>query len=149
MLSALLSDNIKIRKVKDASSGATGDVTSDAVDMQADGGWDGVMFLTSYGTAAADNLFHAESSSDDAAADAYADIAGSEMNLGGSSDEDQVLDIFQPPERYVRAVAQRGTSSTLGDIWAIQYRGRELPFSNSLVGTICVQQCVQALNGTK
>lgn len=144
----LLTDNVKIVKVKDQQTAATSDVTSDAVDLQADGGWDGVCFLSSYATAAADNLMHAECSSDAAVADAYADIAGSEID-GGASDEDQVIDIFQPPERYVRAVAQRGTSSAMGDIWAILYRGRNLPFNNVTSGTQQVKRLVQPAEGTK
>lgn len=148
MMFPLLTDNVKITKVKDYQTAATGDVTSDAVDMQADGGWDGVAFFTSYNTAAADNLIHAECSSDNASADAYADIAGSEID-GGSSDEDQLIDIYQPPERYVRCVAARGTSSVLGDIWAIQYRGRNLPHQNAVSGTLQVKRLVQPLEGTK
>jgi len=144
----LLTDNVKIVKVKDYQTAATGDVTSASVDLQADGGWDGVCFLGSYNTAAADNLMHAECSSDDAAADSFADIAGSEID-GGSSDEDQVIDIYQPPERYVRCIAQRGTSSVMGDIWAILYRGRNLPFNNVSSGTIQVKRLVQPLEGTK
>lgn len=142
-----LSDNVKITKVADQATAATSTVTSAAVDMAANGGWDGVMFLTSYGTAAADNLIKAQQSSDDGSADAYADIAGSEIN-GGASDEDQVLDIFQPQERYVKCLAQRGTSSTSGDIWAIQYRGRSLPVTNTVSGTIVVQQLNRPAEGT-
>jgi len=44
--------------------------------------------------------------------------------------------MYQPPERYVRVEAARGTSSTLGDIWAIQYNGRRKPITQNITGTI-------------
>lgn len=141
-----LTDWAKPLKVKDHSTAATGDVTSDAVDML---GYDGVVFLTSYGTAAADNLMHAESSSDNFSSDTAADIAGSEVDLSGSSDEDQFVDIIGPPERYVRVVAQRGTSSTLESIWAIRYRTRNVPETSSVSGTIYGKKLLQPANGTK
>lgn len=145
-MNGFLSNNVKITKVSDVASANTTDVTSSSVDMA---GWDGVLFLTSYGTAAADNLMHAEQSSDDGSSDTFADIAGSEVDLSGASDEDQWLDILEPTERYVRVVAQRGTSSTLENIWAIQYRGRSLPQSNLTSGTIYGKQIYRAAEGTK
>lgn len=144
----LLTDNVKIVKVADPATAATSDVTSSSVDLQADGGWDGVCFVSSYGTAAANNLMHAECSSDDGSTDTFADMAGSEID-GGSSDEDQVIDIYQPPDRYVRCIAQRGTSSTMGDIWAILYRGKKLPFNNVVSGTLQVKRIIQPAEGTK
>lgn len=149
LLQGLLTENFRITKVKDPTTAGTSDVTSDSVDMAADGGWDNVAFLTSYGTAAANNLMHAESSSDDGDADTFADIAGSELDLAGASDEDQIIDIAHPPERYVRVVAQCGTSTTVGDIWAIQYNGKKLPISPDITGTIQVQQLVAPATGTK
>ena len=153
MNNSFLTEAVKITKVADAATAATSDVTGTGVDMQ---GWDGVVFLTSYGTAAADNLIHAEESSDDAATDAYTDIAGSEVDLSGASDEDQFLDIMRHGSggtaRYIRVVAQRGTSSTCGDIWALQYRGREVPFAaspNLTSGTIYGKRVLSPIAGTK
>ena len=138
----LLTENTKITKVADAATAATSDVTSASVDMQ---GWDGVVFLTSYGTAAADNAIHAEQSSDDSS---FADLEGSEVDVG-ASDEDQFVDLHTPAERYVRCIGERGTSSALGDIWAIQYRGRDLPQSNVTSGTLNGKQLVRPAEGTK
>ncbi len=145
-MNGLLSENVKITKVSDPTSAGTGDVTSASVNMA---NYDGVLFLTSYGTAAADNLFHAQQSSDDGGSDTFTDIAGSEIDLSGASDEDQWLDIFRPEEQYVRVVAQRGTSSTLGDIWAVQYKGRDVPISNLISGTIYGKQLINPVAGTK
>lgn len=145
-LAHFISEEAKLSKIADQTTAATSDVTSSGLDME---GWDAVLFFTSYGTPAADNLFHVEQSSDDGSADAYTDVAGSEMNLEGASDEDQALDIINPEERYLRVVAERGTSSTSGDIWALQYRGDTLPGTSTLAGTNVIQRLVAPVAGTK
>lgn len=141
----LLSESLKLVKVADPSADGTSLVNGASVDMAADGGWDGVVFLTSFGTAAAGNAIHAETSDDDST---FNDLAGSEVNVG-ASDEDQFIDIVRPKERYLRAAALRGTSSTLGDIWALLYRGRTLPHNNVTAGTINGVQLVSPAEGTK
>lgn len=141
----MFAEGVKITKVKDAQSGATGDVDSDSVDMA---GFEGVIFLCSFGTAAADNLLLAEQSSDDGSSDTFAELAGTEVNAGGASDEDQWIEVKHPRERYVRCVAQRGTSSTSGDIWAIQYGARSLPQDNTTTGTIAGQSLHAPAEGT-
>jgi len=141
-----LSEDVKLTVVSGYASAAQTDVTSTGVDMT---DWDGVLFLTSYGTAAADNLIHVEQSSDNGSSDTYADLEGGEIDLGGASDEDQWVDVFRPKERYVRCIAQRGTSSTLETIWAIQYRGRSLPADNTTAGTIYGKTIISPDEGTK
>jgi len=140
-----LSDEVKITKVADAQTAGTDTVNGTGVDMA---GWDGVIFLTSFGTAAANNALHAEQSSDDGDSDSYTDLEGSEVDVG-SSDEDQWVDVLCPQERYVRPSALRGTSSTLGDIWAIQYRGRSVAADNVTAGTINGKQVYHPDEGTK
>lgn len=142
-----LTDQIKLLKVADAATAATSAVTSSAVDMQADGGWDGCLFFTSLGTAAADNIMKAQQSDDDAVDDAYSDLEDSGVPVG-ASDEDQFMDIQEPAKRYLKAVVTRGTSSTCGDIWAVLYRGRKLPFNNVLAGTINGVQLTRPDEGT-
>lgn len=141
----LLSEGCKITKVKDAASAATTDVTSDIIDMA---GFDGVIFLTSFGTAAADNTMHAEQGAAAAMGDA-ADLEGSEVDVA-SSDEDLFIDILRPRERYVRVVVTRATSTTVGDIWAIQYRAKDgLSVDNETAGTIAGKKLVYPAEGTK
>lgn len=145
-----LCEQVKITKVADAAGAGTTAVNGAGVDMQADGGWDAVLFLTSYGTPAANNLMKAQQSDDDASADDYTDIAGSEVDASGASDEDQWLDIQRPRKRYVRPVVQRGTSSTCENIWAIQYRGRKVVSSaiNLVSGTIYGKKLYHPDEGT-
>lgn len=148
-LSGFLTESCKLTKVADHSTAATTDVTSASVDME---GWDGVVFFTSYGTAAANNLIHIEQSSDDGSVDTFTDVAGSEVNASGASDEDQFVDILRPQERYLRCIGVRGTSSTLESIWALQYKGRKVPFAsapNLTSGTIYGNRLTQPIAGTK
>jgi len=138
-----LSENCKITKVADPTAASTDDVESASVDMD---GWDGVLFLTSLGTPAADNTAHAEQSADDST---FNDLEDSEITLGGASDEDLFIDIQRPSDRYVRMVVTPTTESTVGDIWAIQYRGSQVPVDNTTAGTIAGVALVSPAEGTK
>ena len=120
-----LSKNVKITKVSATASAGTSDVNGATLDMQ---GYDGVMFVASLGTAAADNGIKAQQGEQSNMSDA-ADLAGTQV-LSDGTQADLVLDIYRPLERYVRAVAVRGTSSTLEAMWAFQYAGSHKPDVN-------------------
>ncbi len=133
-----LTEYTKITKVKDHTTAGTGDVTSDSVDMQEDGGYDGVVFVTSYGTANANNILKASQSADDSTFTEYGSTA---QVISGASDEDVILEIARPTKRYLKAVAERGTSSTLESIWAIRYGSRTRPVaSHAVSGTSAIVQ---------
>ena len=138
-----LSQIVKLIKVKDHSSAATSAVTSDIVDTQ---GYEGVLFVTSFGTAAADNTLKLQQDTDSAGG-TMADLEGTSV-ASGSSDEDVWIDIYKPRERYVRAVAARGTSSTLESIWASLYNPREMPVDNTTTGTIIGEAHTSPAEGT-
>ena len=145
-MASALTEKMKITKVLDYTSANTGTTNTASVDMA---GYESVVFLTSFGTAAADNLMHVEQSSDDASSDAYADLEGSEVNAGGASDEDQWIEIIRPREQYVRAAVVRGTSSTIEAVWAIQYAAKSRPVDNTTTGTIAGHSLVSPAEGTK
>ena len=133
-----LTEFVKITKVADHTTAGTGDVSCSSVDMAADGGYDGVVFVTSYGTAATDNILKAAGSSDDSSFTEYASTA---QQASGSSDEDVILDIQRPLQRYVKPVPERGTSSTCESVYAIRYRSRNRPVtSHDVTGTSAIQQ---------
>lgn len=132
IVSGYISDNVLITKVKDHTTAGTSTVESDTVDML---GYDGVVFVTSFGTPAANNIATMEHG--DASPAATATVA---LKTSGSSDEEVVLDVQHPTKRYVRLSVARGTSSTLESIYAIQYKGRSLPADNSVSGTIALGQ---------
>src|SRR4051812_24922141 len=121
--SGLLSARVKLIKVQDHTVAGTSAVNSDGVDMDQDGGYAGVLFLSSFGTAASNNTVNAAQSSDNGSADDFTDLTGTSVT-SGTSDEDVWLDIYKPTNRSVRYEVARGTSSTLESIWAILYEPR-------------------------
>ncbi len=144
MFRGFLSEKVKLVKIQDHTTAGTTTITSSAVDTQ---GYDGVLFFTSYGTAAADNIAKVQQSSDDAAADAYADLVGSGV-ASGTSDEDVWIDIQRPKERYLKFLGVRGTSSTLESMWAILYNPRSVPVDNTTSGTITGEANLSTAEGT-
>lgn len=125
-----LSSNVKLTKLQDHTTAGTSAVNSDEVDMQ---GYEGVLFITSFGTAAADNTVNGAQSS--VSGGTFVDLLGTSV-ASGTSDEDVWLDIYRPIDRFVRLEAARGTSSTLESIWAIQYGPKKMIVDNTTSGTI-------------
>lgn len=136
-----LSENVKLVKVKDHTADGTTAVTSDSVDTQ---GYDGVMFLTSFGTAATGNTLKVQHSTDDSS---FSDLLGT-STTSGSSDEDVFVDIHKPQARYLRCVSARGTSTTQESVWAILYHARSLPVDNTTTGTIAGEAHLSPAAGT-
>ena len=119
----------KTTRVMNAVGAGSADENSDSVDMK---DFESVMFVASIGTLTGTQItdMKAQQSSDDASADAFADLEGTQTDAMADSDSDQViiLDIVRPRERYVRAVLERGTANAVIDgIVAIQYNPRKLP----------------------
>ena len=139
-----LSGRTKFIKVEDHTTAGTSAVESATVDMAQDGGYEGVVFLTSFGTAATDNTAEVAQSSDDSSFD---DLVGSKV-ASGSSDEDVWIDVFRPQERYLRMQVARGTSSTLESIWAVLYNPRKVPVDNTTSGTIIGEAHNSPIEGT-
>lgn len=136
---------IKLTKVKDHTAAGTTDVDSDILDMS---GYEGVMFFTSLGTAAADNSIKIQQNTANSAS-GMADLEGTSIVSGASpSNEDLASDIYRPRERYVRAKVIRTTSSTCESIWAIQYGPRTQPVTNSVSGTIETETHQSPAEGT-
>lgn len=133
VIAGYLTDHVKITKVADHTAAGTTTIESSSIDML---GFDGVVFLTSYGTAAANNTATVEHS--DASGSGFAATVA--LKTSGTSDEDVAVDVQVPQKRYVRLSAARGTSSTLESVWAIQYRGRSVPQTFAVTGTSAVGQ---------
>lgn len=127
-----LSQNSKIELVKAAQIAATSAIESDVVDMS---GYDGVLFLTRFGTAAANNSVKVQQGEESNLSDAV-DLEGSGVVSGADpSNEAIYVDVYKPNKRYVRLYVTRGTSSTLGEIWAIKYGPRKVPQVHAVKGT--------------
>lgn len=146
--SGLMSSRVKLIKVQDHTTAATSAVNSDGVDMDQDGGYAGVLFFSSFGTAAANNTVNLAQSSDNGSTDDYTDLTGTSVS-SGTSDEDVWLDVYKPTKRYVRLEAARGTSSTLESIWAVLYEPRNtVSVDNTISGTIVGEGWVSPSEGT-
>jgi len=137
-----LSNHVKITKVADHSAADTTAVNSTGVDMA---GYEGVLFVTSFGTANANNTVNAAQGL--TSGGTYDDLLGSSV-ASGTSDEDVWIDVYRPRDRFVRLEAARGTSSTLESIWAVQYGGRKQPVDNTTSGTIIGEAHVSPAEGT-
>ena len=126
-----LSNAVKINLGGATTAAGTTTVTGSTIDMQ---GYEGVLFIAKFGTAATDNTLKAAQGAASDMSDA-ADLLSTSVGVG-ASDELVWLDIYRPRERYVRALALRGTSTTLDSLWAIQYGPTVEPVDNTVAGTI-------------
>jgi len=133
-MQGLLSDNIRFTTLLAAKTTGSSDGASSNVDMAADGGFDGVMFVMPVGDCdtAGTVEIHAGQAATDTTITEYTSAA---VTTTGVDDTVLVLDIYRPTMRYVGVNYVRGgtTNSTIGPLIAIQYRGKTRP-STSVVG---------------
>jgi hypothetical protein len=132
VISKYLTNNVKITKLADHTAAGTDPVTSAELDMA---GFEGVVFLTSYGTANSANLVTVHASNTSGGEAATTTVCSS-----GSSDEDIIVDVINPGYRYLKLVATVGSSSTVESMWAIQYGARTKNQSSDTTGTSNVAQ---------
>ena len=130
-MQSFLSECVGIKRLKAVTADGTTAAVSASVDLQAEKA-DGVLFLSSFQTPAADNILKAQVSDDDST---FTDVSGGTV-APGASDETQFADVLSPSKRYARASCARGTSTVLGDIYALLYRLRQQPYDNTTAGTI-------------
>ena len=128
-MKALLSELLRSQRVMNAIVAGTSDQNGTGVDLSADGGYDGVLFIASFGTLTAGQVtkLKAQVSSDDGSADAYSDVASSlSASLAdGDSNKIALLDVYHPVKKWVRPVVDRGTQNAVIDgIIALPYRGK-------------------------
>ena len=129
MAQNFLSRNV-LKKVKDHSATTTDAVNSDIVDTA---GYQGVCFFTSLGTANATNTMKVQQSATNATDDML-DLTGTSVT-SGTTDEDLIIEVRRPTDRYVRVVVSRGATTTCESIWCILYGQGGRIASNS--GTRC------------
>lgn len=148
-----LNEDVRLVRASNAVAAGSTDSNGTGVDMQADGGYDGVMFVALLGTLTANQVttLKAQVSSDDGSSDTYADLANSQTSAAADDDDNQclVLDVYQPPERYVRPVVERATANAVIDgVLAILYRGRSKPSTHDATTIITSLICKQQAEGT-
>lgn len=131
-MQTILLEDVRFSRPINATAAGTTDINGTGVDMQADGGYDGILFVLAVGALTASQVTKllAQSSTDDGSADAYVAILNSTTASFADADGNKlaVLDVFRPPERWVRPVVDRATANAAVDgVIAIQYRGKKRP----------------------
>ena len=141
-INGALFEAMKLTKVQDRTASAGTAINSDGVDMS---GFDAVSFFTKIDTPNASNTINLAQSADDIT---FADLLGTSVS-SGASDEIVWLDIIEPKKQFVRLEIDRGGANTaVGEIWAMQYKARDLPVTNVLSGTIIGEIHVSPKEGT-
>ena len=116
-----LLNEVQVVHLKAHQTAGTTDVESDGIDMA---GFDGVMFVTTFGTGhATTNYAKVQYDSELAMGDSPADLEGTKQ-LALVAAPTICIDIYRPQQRYLRLHCTRGTSSTLESIYAIKYKAR-------------------------
>lgn len=122
----MLSENVKI-SVGLAYASGTADREGAVLDMK---GWDGVLIIAQFATIAATaaTKLKVQQGAVSAMSDA-ADLAGTSVTVADDDDgKIKYLDIWQPRERYLRAVVDKDATNACAEtVTYIQYRGRFLP----------------------
>lgn len=144
MPSNLLS-RCKLVKVADHTANGTSAVTSSIVDTA---GYQGVVFFTSVSTAAADVSLKVQQNTANETT-GMADLEGTSVVSGASpSNEDMIVEVRRPQERYVQCVVTRTTSTTCESIWAALYGGDAQIDDNSVSGTQIAEVLASPAEGT-
>jgi hypothetical protein len=125
-MKSLLS-NAKVEVIDTLQAAGTGTTTSDTVDMA---NYEGGLFLIPVGACAATGTVtaHLEQSSDDASADAYSDLEGTEVTATNCDNTCLVIDLAKASKRYVQLVVVRAAdTSELGPLMCLKYNPRCMP----------------------
>ena len=136
-----LMDEVRVEKSADGATAGTSDVNGTAIDLS---GYDGVMFMARIGTANTANFLKAQEGD---TSSPTADIEGSKSEPQGN-DEFAILDVHKPLKRYIRAVLERGVSTTSGDIYAVLYKGRKQAQDNTRSGENISVRLISPVAGT-
>lgn len=140
--------SLKFMVVENAASAGQTTLTSDYVDTQ---GYDGVVFITSFGTITAGGAQSvkirqatASNGSDGA------DLEGSSVTVADDDDNQIVVhDVYRPRERYVAALALRATQdSVVNGIYAILYRGSKAPTTDDSATVVAKRTLISPAEGT-
>jgi hypothetical protein len=133
----------KLIKLQDQTANGTSAINSDIVDTA---GYQGVVFFTSVSTANATNSIKVQQNTANVTT-GMEDLTGTSVS-SGTTDEDLIVEVFKPLERYLRVVVTRGASTTCESIWACLYDGTAGVTANTLAGTQIAELHVTPAEGT-
>ena len=109
--------------------------------------YENVVFITSLGTAAADNGHKINQSSDDGAADDYTDLLGSSLLCNGTG-KVVVSEVIRPTKRYVKCSVVRGTSTTINNCICIRWGAKTKSVTNTVTNSMNTELLVSPAEGT-
>lgn len=139
---------LKFIRVENAAAAGTTDLTSDFVDTQ---GYDGVVFITSFGTITAGAVTSVKAQQAEASdGTGAADLEGSAVTVADTDDNKIVAhDIYRPRERYVAIIVDRGTQNAVVDgIVAFLYHGTKAPTTNDTTTVVSLKALISPAEGT-
>ena len=139
------------RAIAATAAGFTTPIEGSSIDLGADGGYEGCMFIIGFGTLTATQVtaVHVETSSDNST---WNDLEGSDSGALADDDDDEyvIIDVYKPMEQYLRAVVTRGTANAvITDGIAILYRGGDRPSTLALSDVALSEVLVSPDEGTK
>lgn len=143
-----LGKRLKVTQVKTAVAAGTSDQTSAILDMS---GFDGVLFLTSFGAITSTAVTSVKIQQDTAVGGGtMADLAGSGATVADTkSDTVVVHDLYRPGKRYVRVYVDRGTANAvINSIVALQYRGLNAPTTDDATTVVSKTTLISPAEGT-
>ena len=132
----------KLVKLADHAASSTDAITSAIVDTA---GYKGVVFFTSFSTANATNSIKVQQNTANQTT-GMADLEGTSV-ASGTSDEDVIVEVHLPQERYLQVVVTRSVATTCESIWACLY-GANAAATNSVSGTQVAELHVSPAEGT-
>jgi len=133
----------RLIKVADHTVAGTSTLTSSIIDTA---GYQGVVFFTSLSVADATNSIKIQQHTANQTT-GMSDLAGSSV-ASGTTDEDLVIEIHKPGERYLQVVVTRGASTTCESVWAALYGGTTSSASTGVAGTAAAELHVSPAEGT-
>lgn len=139
----------KVIRVMNGVAAGTTAQTSSAIDTQ---GFDGVKIYSAFGaiTSGAATSVKVQQSSDNASADAYADLLGTSVSVADDDDNQVVVhDIYRPRERYLKVVISRATQNAVIDgIVAVLYGASKMPTTDDTTTVVARETHVSPAEGT-
>ncbi len=136
-MNGFLSQNVLITRISNSSAAAQTAVTSSVLDMA---GYDGVLFLAALGDVTSGSILtltaneNTANSTSSPTPTAITGGASSGATAGATNYDSKIIavDVYRPTKRYVYVVLTRTTQDAVVDgIFAVQYRGRSVPETNS------------------
>ena len=132
-MTGAIGDKIKITELEPPTASGTTDILATAYeDMQ---GWDGVIICTEFGTTADTNDLKPFVCATSGGTYAVTPTGGIESDETGAPTSPTTfwLDVHRPVKRYVKCTAYRDAAqaTTIGSIFAIQYKGDAPPLDNT------------------